>query len=558
MVDTSAVEVVDWHEEFDVVVVGSGAAGYAAALTAAANGAKVAVLDAAASVGGTTAKSGGTTWIPSNHMMELQGLQDDPQAAMAYIARYGFPSEYRADDPHFGLAEEDFALIKRFCEAGREAIDFLVDLGALKFQQRLRPDGTPFPPYPDYQSHLPESRGIIGRSMSPGLPPGIELPPDLLAEHRLLPGGLIMIESMRVKGDELGVAVRLNHRVVDVVADAGGRVRGVVARSGRDTRLIGARSGVVFGSGGFLMNRDLSDEYLKGAVIGGCSAETNTGDFVTIAGRVGARFGHMSQAWWTQTVLELSLRVPSALEAVWYPFGDSMIQVNKYGRRVTNEKQVYNERGQVHFAYDPHRIEFPNALLFQVYDSAVADNPLVWPYRGMTPMPGEQSAYVVSGETLQDLADAISKQLNDLRDSIGDVELAPDFVEILGASIARFNEFARVGIDDDFHRGDNPIQVLANGPGRTDSPNPTMAPFRETGPYYCIIMAAGAIDTKGGPRIDTEARVLDVVNQPIPGLFGAGNCIASPFGQAYPGAGASIGAALTFGYLAGRSAATAT
>ena len=124
--------------------------------------------------------------------------------------------------------------------------------------------------------------------------------------------------------------------------------------------------------------------------------------------------------------------------------------------------------------------------------------------------------------------------------------------------------FARSGEDQDFQRGkaayDREWQLVFS-PQRADSgwppnegPSITMYPLRDEGPYYAVILAAGALDTCGGPAIDATARVLDTEDHPIPGLFGAGNCIASPSGEAYWGAGHTLGLSMTFGYIAANAA----
>jgi 3-oxosteroid 1-dehydrogenase len=122
-------------------------------------------------------------------------------------------------------------------------------------------------------------------------------------------------------------------------------------------------------------------------------------------------------------------------------------------------------------------------------------------------------------------------------------------------TIDRFNSFAEKGTDPDFGRGVTPIEVAWASPRRKGVKNPCLAPFADHGPYHCMIVGAGALDTKGGPRVNGRAQVLDHAGKPIPGLYGAGNCIASPMGQGYPGAGGTIGPAVTFGYLAGLNGA---
>jgi 3-oxosteroid 1-dehydrogenase len=138
----------------------------------------------------------------------------------------------------------------------------------------------------------------------------------------------------------------------------------------------------------------------------------------------------------------------------------------------------------------------------------------------------------------------------------GGVRLAGDFLPTLQASIARFNGFAAAGRDEDFGRGDTPIQLVFNGPvkeepGRT---NPTMWPLADTGPYYAALVTGGTLDTKGGPRTTPDGQVLDDLGDPIPGLYGVGNCVASASGNAYWAGGATLGPILAFAYRAATAA----
>ena len=233
-----------------------------------------------------------------------------------------------------------------------------------------------------------------------------------------------------------------------------------------------------------------------------------------------------------------------------------MVFVNKYGVRVVNEKITYNERTQAHFHWDATHREYANLVLMMVYDSAVAGNPTNWPFRYPVPLPGTQSPFVISGNTIPELAQAIDARLATYADRTGNYRLDSSFAGNLQATIDRFNGFAAAGKDDDFHRGETPIQVAWNGPARAgNTKNPTMFPLSASGPYFCILIGGGTLDTKGGPKVNTKAQVLSTKGTPIPGLYGAGNCIASPSAQAYWSAGGTIGPALVFGYIAGINAA---
>jgi hypothetical protein len=266
----------------------------------------------------------------------------------------------------------------------------------------------------------------------------------------------------------------------------------------------------------------------------------------------------MAHAWWSEVVVEAALRSRSTPHDCVYPFGDSMIIVNRFGDRVMNEKMPYNDRGQVHHYWDPTRLEYANLILFMLFDDTVMnDDRRYMRSRYPVPGPGDGRENVISAPTWPLLADAVDRRLAEIGSHIGGVRLAPTFLERLACTIARFGQMASDGVDQDFRRGESMIEKAWSTPARPGLANPTMRPLDPSGPYHCVLLGPGALDTKGGPAIDAAARVLDVSDSPIPGLFGAGNCVGASTGQAYYGPGGTVGPALTFGYLAGVSAAAA-
>jgi 3-oxosteroid 1-dehydrogenase len=541
-----------WDNEADVVVVGSGAAAFAAAVTAVQDGAEVIIVEKAESVGGTTQISGNAYWIPNNHLMRDLGLEDPREQALQYMARLAYPQLYDPEVENLGLPQRTYDLIATFYDTAAEAVETFEDWGALysrisaSFGYSEQPDISD----PDYHADLPENAAPYGRTLNP----------DPEATDGL---GTIPLQ-MRAWTDERGIPVLTSHRVTGVYQNMDRQVVGVVADNQGAEVNIRARKAVVFGSGGFTLDGDKSLNYLRGPVFAGCGVPTNTGDFVDIGIALGAELGNMNQAWWLQCPLELALESPSLPGAdVWMPFGDSMIIVNKYGNRFMTEKITYNERGQSHFTWDPGKREYPNLVQFMIYDSGVAQKEAQWPFRWPVPMPGDDSDLVISGETWEELVENLSTRLEEARGKrsvsarIGpDVVLADDFLEQLQATVERFNQFAESGIDEDFDRGSRAIERAWHGPPREESmDNPTMYPFAGEGPYYCIMLGAMTLDTKGGPVTDTGARVQHVNGGAIEGLYAAGNCAASASGQAYWSAGGTLGPALAFGYLAGRNAA---
>lgn len=545
--------------EADVVVVGGGAAAHAAAVAASTAGASVIMLEKAAQTGGTTAKSSGAYWIPNNSFLAARGLADPREDAMRLMARLSYPSVYDPDAELLGLNERHHRLLSAFYDNAAGVIDELARLGALRsMPQPLFGEQVSDVDWaiPEYHAELVENKAPYGRTLLPEF--------DLYSG---VLGGAELVNQCQSFLTSLGVQILTGHRVTALEAGPDGRVQGVGAESDGGALGIGANRGVVFGTGGFTHDRAKALGYLRGPIFGGCAVPTNTGDFLSLATGLGAELGNMANAFWSQSALEPTLDTPvvGALEDIFVPFGDSMVIVNKYGRRVGNEKVVYQERTQSHFVFDPYRNEYPNLVQMMIYDRAVAEYDTWHMYRYPVPEPGTTQPWVISGHTIEALATAIGERLNSIAQRVGvssrigpSVRLAPDFAANLTSTIHRFNELAETGDDVDQQRGATPIQrswgsVMRPG---TDQKNPTMRPFAPSGPYYCVLLCGGTLDTCGGPITDESGRVLRGDQRPIAGLYGAGNCVASPTGEAYWSAGSTLGPGLTFGYLAGRSAAT--
>ena len=241
---------------------------------------------------------------------------------------------------------------------------------------------------------------------------------------------------------------------------------------------IGARLGVVFASGGFVHDAELRRNYLSDPVFSGCGFHANEGDFVHIAGAVGAAFGNMNYAWMCPLPFEWAVARKPDLSGVFTVPGDSMIFVNKYGRRAANEKAPYNELARSFFAWDAYRGEYPNYLQFMLYDDRCARLWAGTDYGNVIPPPGADDAHVVRAETLQELEAAIGERLARYGALAGGVRLEPGWAAEVAGSITRFNEHAARGEDPDFHRGASPIEPIFNGPARGENVgDPTMYPL---------------------------------------------------------------------------------
>lgn len=538
----------NWHAETDVLVCGSGAAGGTAAMYAARRGARVMVVEKGSAWGGTTAKSGCHIWIPNNFELRRRGVVDDRRACLQYMAHYSYPQLFNAEDPQLGLDSNTFELLAAFYDNAAAMVEQMMGWNAFTF--RAATIWTSGGLTPDYYDHSPFNKVPRGRGLEP------------VAANGRFGAGRGVVDTMRLALLQRGCEIRMRHRAVELVLNSEREVIGLVVEDDAGQALrIRARRGVVFATGCYSHNRDYLRQHQMVPVFGSCAVPTNEGDFIAIAGAVGAQMANMSGAWRAQVVLEDTLRYAAVPAAVYWPPGDSMLLVDCSGRRCVNEKRSYNDRTRQLYNYDATAVGFPHLINFMIYDQRTAD--LRAGNYPVPPLP-EAAGYVISAATLPQLAHAIAQRMKSLREHTAGLELAAEFAQQLQNTVARFNAMARLGVDEDFGRGDHAEdrEWGAFSPPRAgtqwppvDSKNPTMYPLQEQGPFYAIILVPGVLGTNGGPKINRHAQVLDYRDSPIAGLYAAGNCMAHPAANAYWAAGATIGSAMTFGKIAGAAAA---
>lgn len=541
---TAAVTIGAWDYEADVLCVGSGAAACSAAITAVTQNASVILLEKLPLAGGTTSKSGGVIWIPNHALLRAKGIDDKRDDCLKYMARMSYPAQYDPDSPQLGLEDLDYRLLATFYDTGSQMIDHMIAAGAVDLKvfdlYHLNLPG------PDYGDHLPENKVPTGRSLQP-------------KTATLETGGQNLALGLEAWLRSRNVPILTGHRVVRIIAE-GDRVIGLEAQAGDRLIRLKARKGVIFGSGGYANNAKLADRH-QVALYGTCAKPGATGDLIALAAGVGAQMGPLHTAWRTQVLVEEALQNRAMAATVFFPAGDSMLMVNKYGRRALNEKQNYNDRTKAHLVYDNQKDEYPNQLMFMIFDRRCLER-----HGGLYPYPQDirETNLIIQGTTLSDLANNIRARLKTLASKTGNVDLTPEFSEELVRTVTRFNGYAASGKDPEFNRGlhgyDRSYDLLfgeatnSASEYQNHSPNATMHPLSDAGPYYAFIMAAGALDTNAGPMINENAQILNGFDLPIAGLYGAGNCIASPARDGYYGPGATIAMAMTYGYLAGMHA----
>jgi succinate dehydrogenase/fumarate reductase flavoprotein subunit len=529
---------------YDVVVLGSGAAGLTAALAAAVEGARVGLFEKAELLGGTTALSGGTVWIPGNEPARVAGVDDSRARGLEYLLSLS----------HGMILPE---LAAALIDGGPAYVDFVHEHTELRFQLV---EG-----YPDYHPERPGGLPRGGRSIEVGLVSLAGLgdwadriagtPSRLLIRETPLGGGSgvlppdVLAERERSQAEGLGrglvaglLAACLRHGVEVFTSCRGlrlltedGAVTGVglATPAGAGAARAGA---VVLATGGFEYDARLVRDFLRGPLTRPLGAPTNTGDGLRMAMRIGAQLGNMREAWWAPAVSFPGTRRDGAANGLLASRERALpgsVMVNGHGRRFANEAANYNAFGGAFHQLDASRFEYPNLPSFMIFDQAAVDRFGVFGGAPGAAVP----EWVTRAETLAGLAERLGLPA-------GQVE----------ATVAAFNAHARAGRDPDFGRGESAFDRFPGG--RTldpDSPAATLGPVG-TAPFYGVPVESSLLGTKGGPRTDGAGRVLDVDGAVIPGLYAAGNVMASPTGMVYGGAGATLAVAGVWGLAAGRAA----
>jgi succinate dehydrogenase/fumarate reductase flavoprotein subunit len=538
--------------EYDLVVLGSGASGMTAALVAAIEGARVLVLESTSHVGGTSARSSGTLWIPpagdaaaATYLDALVGDKADRSLREAFLA--AGPAMIACLEKHAGFVFRPYPAHPDYRQDLPGAASGERPLEPPEFDGRLLGDafthvGWPIPELMLFGAMM-VTRGEAARLLRAGRSVdgtllGARLVLRFLADRlryargtRLVLGNALVARLYKSLLDRQ-VPVWCGARTERLIVD--GAVAGAVVRRGSKELRVRARRGVVLAGGGFPASAALRERHFRHPVARHTAAyEGCIGDTLRLGQEAGGVLGPASEdnAFWFPGSVATRRDGTTAV----YPHivldraKPGLVAVGRSGRRFTDEAASYHE-----FTRAMYRTSNVPAWL-------VCDRRFVRKYglgmiRPMTPRlaPYVASGYLRAGDTLEALARAIGVDREGLRDTV-----------------RRHNDFARTGVDLDFGKGGNAYDRGNGDPAQ--KPNPCLGPIGRA-PFYAVRVEPTPLGTSLGLRTDANAQVCDAAGKPIAGLYAVGNDMQSPMGGEYPGAGAQLGPGMVFGYLAARHA----
>ena len=558
--------------DFDVVICGAGAGGMLAAVRLHDLGLRPVVIEKSSRYGGTSATSGGGIWIP-NHGMGVEA--DSREQALTYVNSVS-KGDFRPDK------------LTAYIDNGPEMIRYMASIGVAMMS---------IPGFPDYIAEAPGAS--TGRSLFPVEMDGGELQ-DEFHHLRESPSGyrlfdryalnlqqsfalaarnfgwqwtaakLILkywfdwpwrgktsIDRRLTMGRALvgGLRRAMRSRDIPLILNCGlealivedGRVTGVDTIAKGQKRRIAARQAVILTAGGFEQNQGLRDKHLPVSTQSKWSLtpkDMNMGDALTAGTRIGADTESLDANWWAPS-MQLPSRSIANLDIAQPMFFDHRhpysLCVNGLGRRFVNESCSYDEFGQAMIA-DQQRTG-ANTPCWMVFDAKFRKNypcgailpDFIMPDRSIPPEWWD--SYIFKADSIVELAAKMGVDAPTLSDSVN-----------------RMNHYAATGHDEEFGRGKNRFDLFFGKPDV--GPNCCIGPI-DQGPYYAVQIDLGDLGSKGGLKTNADGHVLAKTGDPIPNLYAAGNSAGSPFGNCYPGAGGTLGAATVFAFIAANHIAQA-
>jgi 3-oxosteroid 1-dehydrogenase len=540
-------------ETFDFIIVGTGAAGLVAALTAAKNGLKPLVIEKADVWGGSSALSGGGLWIPNNHLMQADGENDSLEAALTYM------DDVIADVGPASSRERKLA----YLENGPAMAKLMEELG---FRW------TRAPRYPDYYPDRPggrigrllEGRTFNGKRLGPWLKtlrktaqPSLAMDTDSIPRlptvirsarsffttlrvfartlaFRLtgrIPSsqGQSLVAQLMFMVQERRLPVSLNTGLKELVFE-GSKVIGVVVEDHQGLRTINATKGVLLCAGGFARNAEFRLKHQGVTGQWSSASPDDQGDAIQIGVAAGAATALMDDAWWGPSFMYPG-DVPGF--CLWERTLPGSIIVDDKGERYFNEAESYIDAGHTMLTRNKTSRAVPSWLIMDGRFRRRYVFGVMPP--GMTPKAMFTSGFFEKAATLDELARKCG--------------IDPAGLE---HTVERHNAFSKSGVDEDFGRGGTVYDHYFSD--SSVKPNPTLGPI-DKGPYLACKVYPGDLGTKGGLLTDEYARVLRDSGEVIDGLYASGNTTASVMGRTYPGPGSTLGPATTFAYIAANHAA---
>ena len=536
----------EWNEQFDVVVVGAGAGGLVAAITAANKGLKTALIEKASAWGGSSALSGGGLWIPNNHVSKKAGLKDSEEEALLYM-----DSIITHDGPG-ATRERKVAYVQN----GPKMVQFLEDLGMKWVAGEL---------YPDYYPEAPG--GKIGRSIEGAIFNAKKLGVlektlrigELEAPIPLYSGKVASLPKAftnakdfntvvgmfangfkhKIKGEkaisigaglvsallkiavEQGVHLQLSTPLKDIVFE-GDSVAGIQVEKNGQPYAIETKH-VILASGGFEHNPELRKKYHNVGTEWTSASPDNTGDILLITEKHGFDTDLLDDAWWGPATLDQD----GARKFLVYErsMPHSFI-VDQTGQRYFNESQSYTDAGH---AILERQEENGKAIHSWLIMESRNRNKYIFGSMlpRMTPKEAIEKGFIIKADTIEELAQKCGIELEGLQETV-----------------TRFNGFVEKGIDEDFGRGNS---AYDNYYGDPKYKNPNLGKM-EKPPYYAVKIFPGDLGTKGGIVTNELGQALRN-GHPVEGLYATGNCSASVMGRVYAGPGSTLGPTTVFGYI---------